>query len=137
MPKQLIDAVVRSRRYLTVFGQLALVALSNRLAFALRFDGSTPAWAVDLFAQTLPWLLAVRGFTFIPFGLYQGLWRYASISDLQAILLSVISSTLAFEGEGRITEYVGGYEDYLRQRPERAERFERSERPERSSKRAS
>src|SRR5918993_3958912 len=96
MRKRLIDAIVRSRRYLSVFGQLALVALSNRLAFALRFDGSAPAWALDLFAHTLPWLLAIRGFTFIPLGLYQGLWRYASISDLQSILVSVVASTLAF-----------------------------------------
>ena len=28
----------------------------------------------------------------------------------------VVTSTLAFEGDGRVVEYVGGYEDYLRQR---------------------
>ncbi len=27
----------------------------------------------------------------------------------------VVTSTLAFEGDGRVVEYVGGYEDYLRQ----------------------
>jgi FlaA1/EpsC-like NDP-sugar epimerase len=96
MPKQLIDAVLRSRRYLSVFGQLALVALSNRLAFALRFDGSTPDWAIAVFASTLPWLIAIRGLTFAPLGLYQGLWRYASVSDLQAIVVSVCVSSAAF-----------------------------------------
>ena len=29
---------------------------------------------------------------------------------------STVTSTIAFEGHGRVTEYVGGYEDYLRQR---------------------
>jgi len=28
-----------------------------------------------------------------------------------------VTSTLVFEGEGRIGEYVGGYDDWLRQRP--------------------
>ncbi len=28
-----------------------------------------------------------------------------------------MTSTLAFEGEGKIREYVGGYQDWLRQRP--------------------
>jgi ATP-binding cassette subfamily F protein uup len=28
----------------------------------------------------------------------------------------VVTSTLAFEGDGRVQEFVGGYDDYLRQR---------------------
>ena len=96
MPKQLIDAIVRSRRYLSVCGQLALVALSNALAFALRFDGSAPEWALYTYAETLPWLLIIRGITFLPFGLYQGLWKYASISDLQRIVSAVVTSSALF-----------------------------------------
>jgi ABC transport system ATP-binding/permease protein len=33
----------------------------------------------------------------------------------RVFLDNVATSTLAFEGEGRVVEYVGGYEDYLRQ----------------------
>jgi ATP-binding cassette subfamily F protein uup len=33
----------------------------------------------------------------------------------RAFLDNIVTSTLAFEGDGRIVEYVGGYEDYLRQ----------------------
>ena len=29
----------------------------------------------------------------------------------------VVTSTIAFEGDGKIAEYIGGYEDWLRQRP--------------------
>jgi ATP-binding cassette subfamily F protein uup len=28
-----------------------------------------------------------------------------------------VTSTIAFEGNGRLQEYVGGYDDYIRQRP--------------------
>ena len=48
------------------------------------------------------------------------------VSHDRVFLDSVVTSTLAFEGQGRVTEYVGGYEDYLRQR--RAEGAGRAER---------
>ncbi len=38
------------------------------------------------------------------------------VSHDRAFLDNVVTSTLVFEGEGRIGEYVGGYEDWLRQR---------------------
>ena len=41
------------------------------------------------------------------------------VSHDRVFLDNVVTSTLAFEGEGRVVEYVGGYEDYLRQRRER------------------
>ncbi|MGB7930899.1 MAG: ATP-binding cassette domain-containing protein [Gammaproteobacteria bacterium] len=38
------------------------------------------------------------------------------VSHDRAFLDNVVTSTLAFEGDGRIGEYVGGYSDWLRQR---------------------
>ncbi|RMG33216.1 MAG: ATP-binding cassette domain-containing protein [Gammaproteobacteria bacterium] len=40
------------------------------------------------------------------------------VSHDRAFLDNVVTSTLVFEGEGRIAEYVGGYTDWLRQRPQ-------------------
>jgi ATP-binding cassette subfamily F protein uup len=37
------------------------------------------------------------------------------VSHDRAFLDNIVTSTLAFEGEGRVTEYVGGWADYLRQ----------------------
>ena len=45
------------RRGVLVVGQLALAALSNYLAFALRFDGRIPSEELDRFVQFLPWLI--------------------------------------------------------------------------------
>jgi ATP-binding cassette subfamily F protein uup len=39
------------------------------------------------------------------------------VSHDRAFLDNVVTSTLVAEGDGRWTEYVGGYEDWLRQRP--------------------
>jgi ATP-binding cassette subfamily F protein uup len=38
------------------------------------------------------------------------------VSHDRVFLDRIVTSTLAFEGDGRVVEYVGGYEDYLRQR---------------------
>ncbi len=42
------------------------------------------------------------------------------MSHDRAFLDNVVTSTLAFEGEGRIGEYAGGYADWIRQRPQPA-----------------
>jgi ATP-binding cassette subfamily F protein uup len=39
------------------------------------------------------------------------------VSHDRAFLDAVVTSTLVFEGSGRVVEYPGGYEDWLRQRP--------------------
>jgi ATP-binding cassette subfamily F protein uup len=41
------------------------------------------------------------------------------VSHDRAFIDHVVTSTLVFEGEGRVQEYVGGYEDWLRQRRQR------------------
>ena len=38
------------------------------------------------------------------------------VSHDRAFIDHVVTSTLVFEGEGRVQEYIGGYEDWLRQR---------------------
>jgi ATP-binding cassette subfamily F protein uup len=39
------------------------------------------------------------------------------VSHDRAFLDNVATSTLVFEGDGRLAEYVGGYDDWIRQRP--------------------
>jgi ATP-binding cassette subfamily F protein uup len=46
------------------------------------------------------------------------------VSHDRAFLDNVVTSTLVFEGGGRVEEYVGGYEDWLRQRHARREPVE-------------
>jgi ATP-binding cassette subfamily F protein uup len=42
------------------------------------------------------------------------------VSHDRAFLDNVVTSTLVFEGDGRVQEYVGGYSDWLRRRPQGA-----------------
>ena len=51
------------------------------------------------------------------------------VSHDRAFLDNVVTSTLVFEGEGRVQEYVGGYSDWLRQRPAPASEASPAPRP--------
>ena len=42
------------------------------------------------------------------------------VSHDRAFLNNVVESTIAFEGNGHVAEYVGGYDDWVRQRPQTA-----------------
>jgi ATP-binding cassette subfamily F protein uup len=42
------------------------------------------------------------------------------VSHDRAFLNNVVTSTIVFEGNGQVVEYTGGYDDWLRQRPQRA-----------------
>ena len=43
------------------------------------------------------------------------------VSHDRAFLNNVVTSTLVFEERGRVREYVGGYDDWLRQAPPKVE----------------
>lgn len=68
---------------------LAAVALAWGAAFLLRFNFDTAAAVWHIIGITLPWVLIVHAASFYYFGLYRGLWRFASLPDLRRILLAV------------------------------------------------
>lgn len=89
------------RRLLLFLAHVGLAAVSNWLAFLLRFDQTIPVAEWNLFITLLPVLLAIRALTFYPFRLFDGLWRYTSLWDVRDLALSIVASTLLFVGAVR------------------------------------
>lgn len=69
---------------------LVAAALAWMLAFWLRFNFDVPPEFADSARHSLLWVLPLFGVLFFVFGLYRGLWRFASLSDLQHILSAVV-----------------------------------------------
>jgi FlaA1/EpsC-like NDP-sugar epimerase len=93
---QALGSILYLRRTVSVLLHALLVVLANGGAFWLRFDGAVPDHFAALGLQLLPWLIAVRLLAFIPFRLFEGLWRYTSLWDFRNIVLGVSTSTVAF-----------------------------------------
>lgn len=55
------------------------------------------------------------------------------VSHDRAFLNNLVTSTFVLDGAGDVTEYIGGYEDYRRQRQEEAEASARSTAPQKSA----
>ncbi len=64
------------------------------LAFLFRFNFEIPAPSLQFLLEILPWTVLVQGSFFLWFGLYRGLWRYASLPDLKRIFVAVMSGTV-------------------------------------------
>lgn len=64
------------------------------LAFWLRFNFDMPAEFEGSALGSLLWVLPLFAALFFFFGLYQGLWRFASIADLQHLLSAVFVGAL-------------------------------------------
>ncbi|MFD0930373.1 polysaccharide biosynthesis protein [Methylophilus glucosoxydans] len=58
-------------------------------AFLLRFNFQIPPNFVQHIWQTLPVIFAIHAICFYSFGLYKGLWRFASLPDLKRIMRAV------------------------------------------------
>ena len=83
-------------RQLTAIGHdVAAAALAWLVAFWLRFNLDIPPDFEAVMWIRLPWVLAVYAALFWMLGLYRGLWRFASLPDLQRILVAVGIGALA------------------------------------------
>jgi FlaA1/EpsC-like NDP-sugar epimerase len=84
------------RRCLVLILNVVFIVLSNYLAQWLRFDGNIPADLSVPASTIIFWLLAIRLVVFIPFRLYEGLWRYTGIWELRNIIAGVVTSSMLF-----------------------------------------
>ena len=77
------------RNLLALGYDVAVAAAAWCAAYWLRFNMEIPASYVDGMLKTLVLAVPLQAALFWGFGLYRGMWRYASVPDLQRILSAV------------------------------------------------
>ncbi len=80
------------RTLLAMLHDLLAAAFAWSFAYLLRFNFELPPNFVDEMLRTLIWVAPLQGVVFWRFGLYRGLWRYASVADLRRIFLAVLTA---------------------------------------------
>lgn len=71
---------------------LAAAATAWSLAYLFRFNFEIPSVYLASLNDILPWVVSIHATAFLWFGLYRGLWHYASLPDLRRILFAVSAS---------------------------------------------
>jgi FlaA1/EpsC-like NDP-sugar epimerase len=83
------------RTLLAIAHDLTAVAVAWLLAFWLRFNLEMPEFYSEQAWQSARWVVPLYATFFLISGLYRGIWRFASLPDLQRIILAVSGGALA------------------------------------------
>jgi FlaA1/EpsC-like NDP-sugar epimerase len=83
------------RRIIPVIHDLFAAITAWWFAYLFRFNFDIPLDHMVVLKQTLLWIIPVQVILFFIYGLYRGVWRYASLPDLRRILLAVLAATAA------------------------------------------
>lgn len=83
------------RILLAVIHDLLAAAAAWLIAYWLRFNLELPELYNEQSLQSVLWVVPLYGAMFLFSGLYRGVWRFASLPDLQRIIVSVTLGALA------------------------------------------
>ncbi len=83
------------RSFLVVLHDVIAAVLAWVFAYWLRFNFEVPDAQISGMLATLPLVVSIQAVAFHLFGLYQGIWRFASLPDLKRIIFAVGLSAMA------------------------------------------
>ncbi|MGB4812366.1 MAG: nucleoside-diphosphate sugar epimerase/dehydratase [Methylophilaceae bacterium] len=82
------------RKYAAIFYDILVSVLAWFFAYLLRFNFNIPDDFLASFWVVAVYVIPIQLIFFIKFGLYKGVWRFASLPDLKRILLAIASSSI-------------------------------------------
>lgn len=84
-----MNPVSNHRTIAAFFHDVCAVALTWLFAYLLRFNLDVPADFLEQAVDSIVWIVPLFACLFYLFGLYRGIWRFASLSDLQHLIAAV------------------------------------------------
>jgi UDP-GlcNAc:undecaprenyl-phosphate/decaprenyl-phosphate GlcNAc-1-phosphate transferase len=101
--------VANPRRLIESLVDFALISASFLAAYYIRLKSSGTPYDRHIFLISLPVVLFARYATFIPFGLYRGVWRYAGARDAASVIGAVVTSEVVAFAFLAATQVWGGF----------------------------
>jgi len=86
---------VRFRTALAFTHDVVAASVAWCAAFWLRFNLEVPDPYFSVMLMSLAWVVPLQAAVFWLFGLYRGIWRYASVADVQRIVFAVLVAAMA------------------------------------------
>lgn len=92
----MINLIPMRWRPFSAFAHDVLAAvLAWIIAYQLRFNFEIPAEFNDSLLYVITWTVPLQAICFVGFGLYRGIWRFASVHDLKRIMKAVATAAVA------------------------------------------
>lgn len=86
--------ISRMKTAIAFLHDVLAAAAAWSLAYLLRFNFNLPPGFAEEMLHTLFWVVPLQSAIFWGFGLYRGVWRFASVADLRRILFAVVAATV-------------------------------------------
>jgi FlaA1/EpsC-like NDP-sugar epimerase len=86
------------RALLAFIHDLTATAVMWLAAYWIRFNFDIPPEYLAASWAALAWLIPLYAVIYLKFGLYRGIWRYASMGDLRRLLIAVTLGAVAMAG---------------------------------------
>lgn len=80
------------RTLVAVMHDIVVSCVSWAVAFGIRFNFDVPPQFLVSLEHVILWAVPIQIFFFFHFGMYRGVWRFASLPDLQRIISAIFSS---------------------------------------------
>jgi FlaA1/EpsC-like NDP-sugar epimerase len=94
MENNLINFWSNRKRIIVICCDIFLIAFSYYFSFMIRFEMDIPSPFFLTMLTTLPLVIIIRFGSFWYFGLYRGMWRFASIDDLLSIIKAISAGSV-------------------------------------------
>jgi FlaA1/EpsC-like NDP-sugar epimerase len=88
------QTLINPRTFLALLHDIIVAAFALVAAYLLRFNFSIPPEHLQNMWQSVIWIAPLQGAVFIAYGLYRGMWRFASVPDLKRIVFAVGSAAV-------------------------------------------
>lgn len=89
---------INTRTFFALLHDVSVAIIAWISAYLLRFNFAIPEEFIVSMLQSLVWVVPLQTFVFIVFGLYRGVWRFASVADLKRIFWAVAVATALIVG---------------------------------------